>query len=207
MSALPEPTTTKGRATRARIVRAAVDLVGERGIGRMSLDDVLDRAAVSKGQLYHYFTGKDDLVRAAVAATVEEVLEVEAAPMSQLEDWPAIDAWIAHLVARQEEQGGRGGGRLAGLVGHLAETDEESRRMLVQAFDRWEGLLARGLEAMRDRGALDASCNPAELATASMAAMHGGLLLTQARRDPQQLAIALRGARAYLYSFARGGEA
>lgn len=32
-----------------------------------SLDDVIAAAGVSKGQLYHYFADKDDLVRAVIA--------------------------------------------------------------------------------------------------------------------------------------------
>jgi TetR/AcrR family transcriptional regulator, transcriptional repressor for nem operon len=44
--------------------------------------------------------------------------------------------------------------------------------------------------------------DPARLATATLAAIQGGLVLTQTRRDPQQLRIALDAAYAYLRSFA-----
>ena len=37
--------------------------------------------------------------------------------------------------------------------------------------------------------------DPAALATATMASIQGGLLLTQVRRDPRQLRIALNAAR------------
>ena len=40
--------------------------------------------------------------------------------------------------------------------------------------------------------------DPAVLAAATMASLQGGLLLTQVRRDPHQLRIALDAARAYL---------
>jgi hypothetical protein len=51
---------------------------------------------------------------------------------------------------------------------------------------------------MKARGKLKPSADPAALATATMASIQGGLLLTQVRRDPQQLRIALDAARANL---------
>jgi hypothetical protein len=47
---------------------------------------------------------------------------------------------------------------------------------------------------MQQRGKLRPDANPGRLATATMASLQGGLLLTQARRDPGQLRVALDGA-------------
>ncbi len=58
-----EPTTEKGRTTRARIIQAAAALVAERGAAAMSLDEVGARAHASRSQLYHYFEDRDDLIR------------------------------------------------------------------------------------------------------------------------------------------------
>jgi hypothetical protein len=55
---------------------------------------------------------------------------------------------------------------------------------------------------MRSRGKLRADADPARLATATLAAIEGGLVLTQTRRDPRQLRIALDAAYVYLRSFA-----
>jgi len=55
---------------------------------------------------------------------------------------------------------------------------------------------------MRSQGKIASSADPARLATATLAAIQGGLVLTQTRRDPQQLRIALDAAYGYLRSFA-----
>ena len=55
---------------------------------------------------------------------------------------------------------------------------------------------------MRAEGKLRRSADPARLATATMASLQGGLLLTQTRRDPEQLRLALDAAYAHLRSFA-----
>jgi hypothetical protein len=56
---------------------------------------------------------------------------------------------------------------------------------------------------MQARGKLARSADPDELATATMASIQGGLLLTQVRRDPRQLAIALDSAYTHLRAHAR----
>jgi hypothetical protein len=55
---------------------------------------------------------------------------------------------------------------------------------------------------MRSRGKLRRDADPARLATATLAAIEGGLVLTQTRRDAHQLRVALDAAYAYLRSFA-----
>jgi TetR/AcrR family transcriptional repressor of nem operon len=56
---------------------------------------------------------------------------------------------------------------------------------------------------MQERGRIDRRADPARLATVTLAAIHGGLALTQTRRDPGQLALALDAAYAHLRSHAR----
>jgi AcrR family transcriptional regulator len=46
----------------ARIVDAAVSLFAEKGFHSTSVQEVVDRAAVTKGAMYHYFRSKDDLL-------------------------------------------------------------------------------------------------------------------------------------------------
>jgi TetR/AcrR family transcriptional regulator, transcriptional repressor for nem operon len=50
-------------------------------------------------------------------------------------------------------------------------------------FARWETAIRDGLTAMQDRGELTADADPEFLALATMTALQGGLLMSQARRD------------------------
>ena len=196
-----QPATEKGRATRGRIVGAATTLVFERGVAGTSLDDVRAAANVSKSQLYHYFSDKDDLVHAVIDRTVQGVLDAQP-HLADLSSWTAISAWFDDLVALQVERRAAGGCPIGGLAGQLAERDSTARAELAAGFERWEAPLRHGLEAMKRAGKLRRSADPELLATATLAAIQGGLVLTQTRRDPQQLRIALDAAYAYLRSYA-----
>jgi TetR/AcrR family transcriptional repressor of nem operon len=196
-----EPRTNKGRATRDRVLDAATALVFERGVAETTLDDVRAAANVSKGQLYHYFADKEDLTHAVIDRTIQQVLAAQPA-LADLSSWRAIRSWFDDLVQLQINRHAAGGCPIGGLAGQLAETDELARRALAAGFDRWQEPLRRGLEKMRSQGKLRRSADPSRLATSTLAAIQGGLVLTQTRRDPQQLRIALDAAYAYLRSFA-----
>lgn len=196
------PTTEKGRATRRRIVQAAAELVAEKGAAATSLDDVGARSGASRSQLYHYFEDRDDLVRAVVDATTEAVLGAQDGLLDDLDSWAGIDRWFQALVDLQIDRAARGGCPIGSLAGQLAERDPRARAAIADGLGRWEEHLRQGLENMQRRGKLRAGADPAKLATATMAAIQGGLLLTQVRRDPSQLRTALEAARTVLRSAA-----
>lgn len=69
------------RRSRERLLRAAVELVSERGYEETTLGDIADRAGAARGLVSYYFPGKRQLVRSAVHRlmhrTLEEALERE----------------------------------------------------------------------------------------------------------------------------------
>ncbi len=66
--AAPSTRETRSDATRARLVARAARAFGTRGYAATSLDDVVQRARVTKGALYHHFADK----RALFEAVFEE---------------------------------------------------------------------------------------------------------------------------------------
>ena len=192
------PITEKGRATRQRIIQAAAELVGERGAAAATLDEVGERAGASRSQLYHYFEDRDDLIRSVIDATTNAVLGAQGELLDELDSWAGIDRWFRALVDLQVDRQATGGCPLGTLAGQLAERDPRFRAAIADGFGRWEQHLREGLERMKERGKLRTHADPARLATATMASLEGGLLLTQIRRDPNQLRIALDGARTLL---------
>jgi AcrR family transcriptional regulator len=64
--------TDRSTATRARLVKAARELFAERPYADVGTEEIVRRARVTRGALYHHFTDKRDLFRA-----VHEQLEAE----------------------------------------------------------------------------------------------------------------------------------
>lgn len=79
LPATPTPRAASSRVARRRgrrkaeIVRAATQLLSEHGYQGMNLEDVAEQTDIAKGTLYHYFSGKDELVAAVLEALTADV--------------------------------------------------------------------------------------------------------------------------------------
>ena len=90
------------------------------------------------------------------------------------------------------------------MAGGLTRKGRVTRARIVVAAAElmFERAIRDGLAAMRERGELRPEAEPAELAPATLAALQGGLLRTQVRRNPAPIATALDAALDHIRSFA-----
>jgi TetR/AcrR family transcriptional regulator of autoinduction and epiphytic fitness len=58
---------------KAEIVRTATQLLSEHGYQGMNLEDVAEQTDIAKATLYHYFSGKDELVAAVIEGLTVDV--------------------------------------------------------------------------------------------------------------------------------------
>jgi AcrR family transcriptional regulator len=185
-----EPRTGRGRASRERIVERAAELFAERGVAATSLDEVLSAAGAGKSQLYHYFRGRDELVAAAVGLRCAQVLAGLTQALGTVSSLAELEQALTAFAAGFEQMG-LPGCPIGSLAAEVAERNEDARRQTAAAFDAWEQLFAGVLERMRDKGELRADASPAVLATALLASLEGGMVLSQTRKDPASLRIAV----------------
>ena len=113
---------------------------------------------------------------------------------------PPIRAWRDHLIALEHQLGCKGGCAIGTLAAELAEVSTSYRDDLARGFRQWESAICDGVRAMHARGELRADADPDELAMALLAAVEGGLVLTQLRRDTAPLKAALDCMISYLES-------
>jgi TetR/AcrR family transcriptional regulator, transcriptional repressor for nem operon len=197
----PRRFTRKGLATRGRIVEVASSLMYKRGVADTSVDEVQAAAGISASQLYHYFGGKPDLVRAVVAYQSERLIDGQQPLLGQLDSIDALHAWRKLMVEQMYAQG-CAGCPVGSLVGQLAETSSDCRADLADGLNRWAQELRSGLHAMQDRGDLRRTADPDKLAVSLMAAVQGGSVLAQAQRDVTPLDTALEVAIDHIASLA-----
>ncbi|WBB69995.1 TetR/AcrR family transcriptional regulator [Micromonospora sp. WMMD812] len=193
--------TAAGRRTRARIVGAAAELMFRKGVAGTSIPDVQQAAKVSASQIYHYFGDKNDLVRAVIRYQIERTLQGQQPLLDRLDSIEALRAWCAAAIEVQKQRDCAGGCEVGSLASELVESCDAMRDDLVAAFDRWEAPIRDGLRRMRQRGALVPDADVDQLATALLAAVQGGLLLTQVRRSTEPFRAATDAAIGYIETF------
>jgi AcrR family transcriptional regulator len=64
----------RSEATRAALVRAGRELFGERGYADVGTEEIVARAGVTRGALYHQFADKRDLFRAVLEELEQDVI-------------------------------------------------------------------------------------------------------------------------------------
>ena len=92
----PGRATTRSRgsaATREQLLRAAAELIGEVGWGRVTTRAVADRAGLPHGAVSYHFSSKQDLLIEAAVGTFEQAF-----PLSKFESLRSVDE-LLDLIA------------------------------------------------------------------------------------------------------------
>src|SRR3954452_2820903 len=93
------PSTDRGRATRDRILETASELFYRQGVTATGLDQVITASRTGKGQLYHYFADKRELIHAVVERQVTAVVDAQEAVLAGGD----LRAWADELIAAYGE--------------------------------------------------------------------------------------------------------
>jgi AcrR family transcriptional regulator len=163
---------SKREQTRARLIAAAAQIVGEKGFERTSLEEVAARAGMTRGAIYGNFRDKEALFLAVAAARWQPI-----APALALgTDFPAqlrviADAVVAAMPQRRAAAVGAASFQLYAL------THEAMRAQVVAANSAIYAELAAGM-----RGAFDAESLPLapEMLVRVMHALVDGLMFLHA---------------------------
>lgn len=186
------PDTARGRATRARIVAAAAELMHLRGVAATSIAEVLAASDTGKSQMYHYFSGKDQLIEAVLQYQLDQVLGVQR--QFNVGTWDGIRRWFDAMLGQQEDRAFLGGCPLGSIIAEVGNRDHRLRRVAARAFRRWEDGLASGLRALQESGELRDDADLRRLAVETIASIQGGYLLSTTVRQRRPMEIALDAA-------------
>ena len=196
------PSTARGRATRRRIVDTATDLMVERGVSAVSLDEVGRITSTSKSQMYHYFASKDDLVSAVVICARDRILAFHGDLLVAVESVDDLRSWADSVVAFHRRGSRWTGCPLGTLSSELMSKPGTSHLEVQEAFGTWQFVLTRTLVRLQDSGKLRADADPKRLASATLASLEGGLLMSKALQNETPLTTALGAALDHLQTFA-----
>jgi AcrR family transcriptional regulator len=89
----------QAEATRELLVSIARERFTEQGYAASSIEDIVQRAGVAKGALYHHFSGKEALFRAVYEAVLAETVSaVMAAAVAAPEPWAGVRAGLSAFL-------------------------------------------------------------------------------------------------------------
>lgn len=164
--------------TKEKLVSTTARLVWEKGYFGTGIQEVLKRAGVPKGSLYHHFpTGKDELVIAALHHSSKRMLGMyETAMRGTKTPVKGLEAMIEVLAKEMEDSGFLYGCPLATVALEMSGGKPEIQDACKGMYQMWEDALAGYL-------ALKHIDNARQKATTFLTLIEGGFILSKAHQD------------------------
>lgn len=187
------PTTEKGRRTFERIVATAGALFHAKGVTATGLADIVRESGTGKGQVYHYFADKREIVHAVIRRHVECSVRPQRERLEAMRTPEDLRSWADEAVAAHDADG-PARCPLGALTVELADHDPGLRAALSEGFDAWAALLAVGIDRLQRAGRVRVDRSAAELAEVLLCAYEGGVLLSEAHASTRPLRVALDSA-------------
>lgn len=173
---MPYPRDHKEK-TRAKIVASARALFNRRGFDQVTIDDVMERAGLTRGGFYHHFASKEALYREAVASIVgcspfsRTLAKDQAQGIERDEDELAhllVDMYLAdEALANLDDQC-----PLYALPSDVARSGKGPRAEYTKIIERMASLFAGSRSGSDPR------------AFATVALCVGGMVLARTTHDP-----------------------
>jgi AcrR family transcriptional regulator len=180
----PAPATENNEARRIEMLRAAAELICERGFGDTRIADVAKRAGVSSALVIYYFGTRDRLLVDALRYSEEsgyEAAEKMLAEVPSLRDrLSLLIKWTCVPSADNEIPGAWG---LWFDLWAQAFRHDEVKAGRVELDARWRGMIVDAIESA-DSGELDAPVD-ARMFALEFGALLDGLSIQVALEDPE----------------------
>jgi TetR/AcrR family transcriptional repressor of nem operon len=170
---------TQSLSTRERLIRSALFLFWERGFGGTSMADLLNHAGVNSGSFYHFFEGKEDLLKTVLQTYIEGLGPqiVDPAFQSTSDPIERIFAILSGYRARILQTNCQYGCPLGRLALEIDPENRPAHALIAENFRGWIGAVRQCLEESRER--LPVGLDLDALATHVLAVMEGGVMISR----------------------------
>lgn len=178
--------TTKGLATRNRIVTAAAQVLRENGVAESTLDHICAGAHISRGQLFHYFPdGREELLLAVAHFEAGRVIDDQQPHLDNLTSWAAWQTWRDTVIERYRRQGPNCA--LHALMSQVSPGTPAAQSVVTELMRQWHRPLRDGIAAMQVTGDIRREIDPDDAARAVVTAIQGGVQVLMSTGSSQYL--------------------
>jgi TetR/AcrR family transcriptional repressor of nem operon len=167
---------TKGEQTREKILLEARQVFKRKGFGTTTINDLLEAAGTTKGNLYFHFADKETLglevlrrEQQSFYRFLDQAFEC-AAPIERLEN-------LFHSALDKNRQQGFVGGCLFGNTAlEASDTSPVYAALVQEVFTEWIARVAQVITAAQAAGQIRTDVSPEGLAELVVATIEGGIM-------------------------------
>lgn len=195
---------TRANSSRERILATAESLILQKGYVGTSIEDILERAAITKGGFFYHFNGKGDLANALVERYLvqdqkvfDELLEradsLSEDPLQRLLIFLNLFAeMVAGLTSTHP------GCLVAAFTYEMQQFDEMTRERMKDGLMEWRAMVARRLTLVAERYPARIPVTMEALADMFSSCLEGGIVLARLLDDNKALVEQVHAYRSHL---------
>lgn len=187
-------------SSKQKIIKTAMSLFHFQGVHKTGIDEILRKSGTGKGQFYHYFRSKDDLVHQVLQVFLSRLKSQEIAIAKELKTWKDLEQWFFFYIESQKEMGCDRNCPIATIGAEISTEQDLLRKDACDIFECARQPLLNFFRMMKDSGKIKKSIDPKSLTDFCYSIMQGGLLVAKIQRDITPFENSVNHALQYIYS-------
>lgn len=195
---------SRSNSSRDRILECAEAIILQKGFSSTSIDDILEKAAITKGGFFYHFDGKTGLARALVERYLiqdglvfhdlfKQADSLSENPLHQLLIFLNL---LAELMGQLQDT--HPGCLVVSFTYESHQINDEIRELIKKGLITWREMISSRLKKIIEKYPSDNEINTDVLADMFITTIEGGIILSRAFQDNQLLINQILGYRSYL---------
>lgn len=166
---------------RNRLIDATFQEVFTSGYAGASLANILKRAGVKKGAMYHYFSSKKEMVLAMIEEQQHQRIENKWRRLIEEED-NTLEV-LTSILQDTKSWDLTNGCAFGNLLQESFDQDEDFANLLEEILERWKNLFKEALRKAQEKNQINKNTNIEQCSTFIIASLEGAILLNKKSKD------------------------
>ena len=195
---------TRANSSRERILSTAESLILQKGFAGTTIDEILEKSAITNGGFFYHFNGKMDLARAIVERYISmdnEVFDELSAQADKLSEDP-LQQTLIFLNLFTDMVGGltsvHPGCVVAVFTYEAQMLDQDIQDAMREGMLGWREMMAKRIEKIQEKYRPRLETSTEALADMFSSLLEGGIILARLYGDNQALISQVQAYRSHL---------
>ena len=195
---------TRSNSSRERILACAQDIILQKGFTGTSIEDIIEKAAITKGGFFYHFDGKPGLAEALVRryleeddvlfnSLIEKAEELSEDPLHQLLIFLKL---LSEVLGNMSET--HPGCLVASFTYESQQFKEEIQELMKSGIVNWRNMIGRQLERINNQYSIQTDVTVETLSNMFTAIIEGGIMLAKNFKNNQLLVNQILAYRTFL---------
>lgn len=185
---------TRANSSRERILSTAETIILQRGFAGTTIDDILEKAAITKGGFFYHFNGKLELARALVQRYIKMDTEqfvglaerADSLSEDPLQRTLIFLKLLSEMVVGMNET--HPGCLVASFTYETQQFDDDIRNLVHKGILEWREMITKRIKEIMEKYPPKIDTSPEVLADMFTSTIEGGIILARVYNNNEVLA-------------------